>query len=145
MIGQISHLGVVPMSDAKLAPVPLPEVKREALRDWLIRQGANPAEVDDLIQSVRLPSRQRQCLAVNYLRHQALDYDQRREALKRDGTLKEALPTLRAEVYTTIATHYPALAAECERQAKRRGLTLTLCEKRHGPQRGGRELVGASP
>jgi len=56
-------------------------------------------------------------ITVNYLRHACTDYDDRLVELYGAIGATEARPLLKRRILTAIAATYPALAAECQRQA----------------------------
>ena len=63
-------------------------------------------------------------IVVNFLRHEATNYDESLFAqYKKTGKL-EAISLIRSHIYQIIATEYPFLAEECARQAADRGVPM---------------------
>lgn len=97
--------------ELRIVPEDWPVVQQKALEHYNGRLRRNQPPATPRTAPSRLNR-----LTVNYLRHQQTSYEEQLQQFKGVVGVGEAYLVVRNRILDLIATTYPALAAECERQ-----------------------------
>jgi hypothetical protein len=106
--GTLAAIAALPIA---VEAVPLSELRRRAIAAWEARNCDSAKGVDETTI---------QRWMVNHARHHLTAYDRTINALVGQTGRVDAVKALRRRIYGAIAAAYPALANECDRQARAR-------------------------